>query len=184
VDIKQLVLGEIAVREGVLTPTQLDECMQQQIDERFARPLGEIIVEKGFITREELDELLERQQKLIGEFERTANVAGLFGRIAVQKGYLTEEQLEEAVRAQLRQHARGFRSKIGQVMIQQGYLDIQKFWEVLHAQGDMECGVCHHTLEKPWFKGTTVLCENCKTPAFSVTPDKGGPRPTKRREKK
>ena len=183
-DVKQLVLGEIAVREGVLTADQLDECMTVQIDERYARPLGEILIVKGFITQEDLDQLLIRQKQLIDEFERTANVSGLFGRIAVQRGFLNEEQLQEAVRVQLRQHARGFKAKIGQVMIDLGMIDIQKFWEVIHAQGDFQCGVCGHTLEKPWFKATTILCESCKSPAFTVTPDTAGPRPTKRRMKK
>jgi hypothetical protein len=184
VDIKQLVIGEIAVREGILTADQLDECMQVQIDERYVRPLGEVIVAKGLITHEELDALLDRQKQLIDEFERTANISGLFGRIAVQKAYISEEQLQEAVRAQLRNHARGFKSKIGQVLIDLGFIDIQKFWDVIHSQGDFQCGVCGHTLEKPWFKGTTILCEGCKGPAFTVTPREGGPRPTKRRLKK
>jgi hypothetical protein len=183
-DVKQLVLGEIALKEGLVSSEQLDECMQIQIDERYARPLGEILIAKGYLPEAKLDDLLARQKELIVEFERTANISGLFGRIAVQRGYITEEQLQDAVRAQLRQHARGFKSKIGQVMIDLAILDIQRFWEVIHAQGDFQCGVCGHTLAKPWFKGTTILCEECKSPAFTVTPDKAGPKPTKRRLRK
>lgn len=183
-DTRGLILGEIAVREKILTEDELDTCIQQQIDERYRRPLGEIMIEKGFIDREGLDALLMAQRQALDEFERSAEYSKLFGKLAVTKGFITEAQLAEAVRAQIRKHARGLQAKIGQVMIEQGLIDIQRFWEILHEQGDFQCGACGEKLEKPWFKGDTVLCEHCKAPAFTVTPEKPGPKPTKRRIRK
>lgn len=181
-DTKALVLGEIAVREGLLTAEQLEEALRQHAEERFIRPVGEILQERGWLTAAQIETLLERQSELISEFEQTASVSRLFGRLAVEKGFLTEEQLQLGVRQQLRQHARGFRVKIGAVLIQMGLIDIRKFWDVLKMQGDFKCGACSHLLAAPRFLQGTILCEQCSTPVFSVSLDPGG-RSTRRLRK-
>ncbi len=183
-DVRGLVLGELAVKEKILTEDDLDVCVQQQIDERYKRPLGEIMVAKGYIDQEGLDDLLRRQKEVITEYERTAETAQLFGRIAVAQRFITEEQLASAIRAQIRKESRGQGAKIGQVMIEMELIDIQQFWSILHAQGDFTCAACAQVLERPFFRGETVLCEYCKSPAFTVTPEKPGPRPTGRRKRR
>ncbi|MBI2933628.1 MAG: hypothetical protein HYY16_18450 [Planctomycetes bacterium] len=182
-DMKGLILGEIALREKILTEEQLDDCLQQQIDERNARPLGEIMIAKGYVDREGLKALLEVQRVAFEQFQQTAQYARLFGKIAMAKGFVTEAKLNEAIRAQIRKHARGLKSKIGQVMIELGFIDIQQFWEIIHAQGDFTCGTCRRLIEKPWFRSDTVVCEHCSAPAFSVSPEKAGPKPTKRHKR-
>lgn len=180
---RDLIIGEIAAREGLVTPAQLEDCLRQQIDERYARPLGEIMMERGIVGRDTLGRLLEVQRAAIDEFERRTEASGLFGRIAAAKGFITEEQRTQAVRAQIRLHTRGGRAKIGQIMLEMGLLDIQRFWEVLREQGEFRCGNCKAVLQNPWFRGMTVLCEDCKTPAFTVSADSPGPKPTRRRRR-
>lgn len=183
-DTRGLVLGELAVREKLLTEVELDECVQKQIDERYRRPLGEIMIAKGLIDQAGLDELLARQKELIDEYVNAAEYANLFGKIAVSKRYITEAQLAEAIRSQIRREARGRPAKIGQVMLDLEMIDIQKFWHILHAQGDFLCGSCGHAIVAPWFSGDSVVCEHCKVPAFSLSTEKPGPRPTSRRTRK
>ncbi len=183
-DSKGLILGELAVQQGLLTADQLDACLQWQIDERNARPLGEVMVDLGFVRREALDALLGEQKAALARFEEAAEYGQLFGRAAVSKGFLTEEMLSQALRAQARAHARGARVKIGQVMIELRVLSIRQFWEVLHAQGDFKCGTCGAAIETPVFRETTVICESCKAPAFEVATGSGGPKPRKRRSRK
>jgi hypothetical protein len=183
-DTRGLVLGELAVREKLLTEVELDECVQQQIDERYRRPLGEIMIARGLIDQAGLDDLLARQRESIAAYEESAEFASLFGRIAVQKGFITEVQLAEALRTQIRRETRGRPAKIGQVMLELDLIDLQKFWRILHAQGDFVCGSCRRAMVNPWFQGDSVVCEHCKVPAFSISPEKPGPRPTSRRTKK
>jgi Zn finger protein HypA/HybF involved in hydrogenase expression len=176
-DTRGLILGELAVREKLLTEVQLDECVQQQLDERYQRPLGEIMIDFGFIERADLTALLERQRAAIADYEAQADTAQLFGRIAVGRGYVTHAQLAEAIRAQIKKQARGFDAKIGQVMLELGMLDLQRFWSIVSTQGDFQCGSCGRRLERPFFSGDSVLCDHCKSPAFTVTSREPGPRP-------
>jgi hypothetical protein len=109
--LKDLLLGEMALRHRLLTEEQLDLCTQQQIDERYQRPLGQIMIEKGFLQPDVLEALLRTQRRAIEEFEKNAEFGQLFGKTAVLKGFITAEQLAQAVRAQARKHARGVRSR-------------------------------------------------------------------------
>ncbi len=178
--LKDLLLGEMALRHRLLSEEQLDLCIQQQIDERHRRPLGKIMVEKGFIRNDVLEALLRTQRRAMDEFEKNADYGRLFGKTAVLKGYITEEQLTQAVRAQARKHARGVKAKIGQVMLELGLITISQFWEIIHEQGDFTCGNCRQRIDRPFFRGPAILCQNCKSPAFEVTTDSPGPKPRRR----
>lgn len=182
--LKDLLLGEMALRHQLLTEEQLDLCTQQQIDERYQRPLGQIMVEKGFLQPDVLEALLRTQRRALEEFEKNAEYGQLFGKTAVLKGFVTPEKLAQAVRAQARKHARGVRAKIGQVMIELGFLSIAQFWEILHEQGDFTCGNCRQRIDKPFFRGTAILCPGCKATAFEVTAEESGPRPRRRPKRK
>jgi len=179
-DPKDLLLGEMALRHGLLDEGQLDQCIQQQIDERYRRPLGQIMLEKGFVRNDVLEALLRTQKRTIEEYERNAEYGRLFGKTAVLKRFITQEQLNEALRAQARKHARGVKAKLGQVMLELGFMTIAQFWEVLHEQGDFLCSTCRRPIEAPLFRGRAILCENCKSPAFEVSAEEAGPRPRRR----
>ena len=64
-DPRELLIGEMAVLLRTITAEQLDECVQQQIDERHRRPLGEVMVERGFVRTEALTALLTTQTREI-----------------------------------------------------------------------------------------------------------------------
>lgn len=183
-DLRGLLLGELAVQHHHLTEEQLDACIQMQIDERYARPLGEVMVSLDLIERTALEALLMVQRSSLEAFEKSAEHGGLFGRSALVKGFITQEQLAQAVRAQARCHARGAKAKLGQVMMDLGFITIKQFWDILREQGDFLCGTCRQKIVAPWFRGTTVMCENCKTPAFTVSSESGGPAPRKRGKKR
>jgi len=178
--LKDLLLGEMALRHQLLSEEQLDLCIQQQIDERYGRPLGRILVEKGFLQEDVLEALLRTQRRAMEEFEKNAEYGQLFGKTAVLKGFVTEEKLAQAIRAQARKHARGVKAKLGQVMIELGLLSIAQFWEIIHQQGDFTCGNCRQRIDRPIFRGNAILCQSCKSPAFEVTADSPGPKPRRR----
>jgi ribosomal protein S27E len=60
-----VLFGKLAVREGLLTPVQANECLAQQATEGESRSLGEIMVSKRFMTAAQVKDLLAKQQKKI-----------------------------------------------------------------------------------------------------------------------
>ena len=57
------LLGKLAVREGVCTQEQVDECLRIQSMTGSDAPLGDLLLFKGYLTEEKLKELLGRQHK-------------------------------------------------------------------------------------------------------------------------
>src|SRR5262245_38852267 len=62
---ESILFGKLAVREGLLTTAQVNECLQQQATQGDTRSLGEIMVSKSLLTFKQVQDLLSRQQKKI-----------------------------------------------------------------------------------------------------------------------
>jgi len=58
-------LGKLAVRKGMCTQSQVDECLQIQSDARSPTPLGDLLLYKGYLTADRLRDLLSRQHKKV-----------------------------------------------------------------------------------------------------------------------
>ncbi len=59
------LFGKLAVREKLLTPDQLNECLRLQAREGETRSLGEIMVAQGYLSAEQVKALLSHQLKRI-----------------------------------------------------------------------------------------------------------------------
>lgn len=162
---RELVLGELAILEKLITQAQLDQAIEAQEKARDQRALGEVLVELRLLSRPQLERLLTKQKELIAQYERTATASGLFGRLAVESGYMTERQLGACIRTQLRLKSQGKDVKIGQIMLANGYVTMEQFWEILRAQGDFVCGTCNRVLETPKYEKNAILCDTCGRPA-------------------
>lgn len=57
----QLRLGEILIKEGLITPQQLEEALSAQKTDSQKRPIGEALVSVGFISEENLAIALSKQ---------------------------------------------------------------------------------------------------------------------------
>jgi hypothetical protein len=167
-DTRGLVIGELAVRESLLTREQLEDLVDQQQKMGFSQPLGALMLERKLLSRQQLDDLLKRQKQAISDYERSLSVSGLFGRIAIERGFIGEKELAEAVRRQLALDYDGQHLKIGQILIRMKALTPIQFWEIIHAQGLFRCGSCGHTLDVPRLEGMTLFCEKCDKPALSL----------------
>lgn len=62
---EDMLLGRLAVREGVCTQEQVDECLRIQSMNRSSAPLGDILLYKGYLTDLQLKNLLARQHKKV-----------------------------------------------------------------------------------------------------------------------
>ena len=100
-DTRGLVIGELAVRDHLISRDQLDDVVEVQQRGGFSRPLGSLMLERKILTKEQLDGLLQRQKQVLVEYEKTLSVSGLFGRIAIEIGLIGERHLAEAIRRQL-----------------------------------------------------------------------------------
>ena len=167
-DTRGLVIGELSVREKILTREQLDALVSLQQGRGYSQPLGALMIEKGFVTHDRLESLLRRQRQALADYERDLSVSGLFGRIAIERGFITEKDLAQAIRQQLEFDFAGKRLKIGQILIRIKAMTPVQFWEIIHAQGLFKCGACGHVLDTPRLEGTSLFCEKCGKQALSL----------------
>jgi hypothetical protein len=167
-DTRGLVIGELAVREKLISRDQLDDIVDVQEKSKYSQPLGSLMLEKKLLSKQQLDSLLRRQREVLSEYEKTMAVSGLFGRIAIEKGYITEHELASAIREQLALDGEGKRLKIGQILIRMKAMTLIQFWEIIHAQGLFRCGGCGHGLDAPRIQGSSIYCEKCGKAALSL----------------
>jgi len=62
---ESILFGKLAVREGLLTAAQVNECLQQQATQGDTRSLGEIMVSKSMLSFKQVQALLAKQEKKI-----------------------------------------------------------------------------------------------------------------------
>jgi hypothetical protein len=167
-DTRGLVIGELAVRDRLISRDQLEDVVDVQQRGGFSRPLGSLMLERRLLTRTQLDGLLKRQKQVLQDYEKTLSVSGLFGRIAIEIGLINEKQLAEAIRLQLAADFEKKHTKIGQILLAMKAISPTQFWEVIHSQGVFRCGDCGHTLDKPKIQKTAIHCEKCGKPALSL----------------
>lgn len=167
-DTRGLVIGELAVRDKLISRDQLDDVVADQAKSNFMQPLGSLMLEKKLLSKEQLDSLLKRQREVLQEYEKALSVSGLFGRIAIEVGLITEKQLNQAIRRQLELDFEGKHTKIGQILLSMKAIRPSGFWEVLRAQGSFRCAGCGHTLDQPKFEKTAIHCEKCDKPVLSL----------------
>jgi len=162
------VIGELAVRDRLISRDQLEDVVEVQQKGGFSQPLGSLMLERKLLTRPQLDGLLQRQKQVLQDYEKTLSVSGLFGRIAIELGMIGEKQLAEGIRRQLAADFDGRHTKIGQILLSMKAISPRQFWDVIHSQGAFRCGDCGHTLDKPKILKTAIHCEKCGKPALSL----------------
>jgi type II secretion system protein E len=84
----QGLIGQILIREGLITQEQLDRALDKQRNKEL---IGKILIKEGKITQEQLDNALEEQTKTHQKI----------GRILVNLGYIEEEDVLSALATQL-----------------------------------------------------------------------------------
>jgi hypothetical protein len=167
-DTRGLVIGELAVRDRLISRDQLENVVAVQQKGHFSQPLGSLMLEHELLTRPQLDSLLQRQKQVLRDYERTLSISGLFGRIAIELGMIGLKELAEAIRRQLALDFDGRSTKIGQILLSMKAISASQFWEVLRSQGAFRCGDCGHALDKPRIQKSAIHCEKCGKPALSL----------------
>ncbi len=111
-------LGELLVREGLITELQLEAALAEQRSRPARVPLGQILVEREQVTQRQLTLLLDRHEK-----------RPLLGEVLVRNGSLTEIQLEHGLqRQQVTQRP------LGEVLVNLGFINDETMRQALSLQ--------------------------------------------------
>jgi type IV pilus assembly protein PilB len=146
-------LGELLIKEGLITSEQLEEAVAVQKKQQIYMPLGEICVDLKFITRDQLRKTLGTHQNRIA-----------LGELLTNLGLVTSEQVREALKEQ-----KVSRKKIGQILVEKGYLTDNALISALNMQLGVPKITPHPSLiDKSLLKGVneTFLRKNEALPAF------------------
>jgi hypothetical protein len=103
VPLRRRPLGELLVREGLISPGQLQEALREQAELTTYAPLGQILVHSNVITEAQLNLVLDKHHK-----------RARLGDLLVEAGVITQEQLATAL-----EHQRQTGSRLGDVFVQQ-----------------------------------------------------------------
>jgi serine/threonine protein kinase len=150
-----LLLGKIALREGLITREQLFDCLQAQ-ERNPSKSIGSIMVSRGYLRNEDVDRLVEIQKKAFegGGGDGSANASKksvLLGRILVDRGLATEYQVNECLRLQGRMSELGINPvpQLGEILIRRNYVDKGALETALQLQNLQlyTCPECNAAIE-------------------------------------
>jgi hypothetical protein len=133
--VKELLFGEMAVRAGLVTQAQVDECLEIQRKYRETGQdtprLGEILAGKNYLYIDQVRAILR------GEFSHPGK---LFGEMAIQMGFCKHGHVNECLRVQAEmEKAQGaLRPRIGVILAEKGHLGEHQLRAVLEGQGKTE----------------------------------------------
>jgi len=128
------LLGQIAIKEGLIQDKQLQECLELQAAGKVEKPIGWFLVDRGHLSEEQLAKLLGIQESRFEKLSADPSRGGLFGQVAVRLGYVTRPQIYEALREQ-QAVGRGESSLLlGQILLRKKHLTPDQFLEVLRRQ--------------------------------------------------
>jgi hypothetical protein len=115
---RRRLLGDLLIREGLVSRQQLDDALRAQAEAEEPRPIGEILVDGRVITRSQLDFVLEKYHKKYR-----------LGDILVETNAITEEQLETAL-----DHQKRTGQKLGAALLELNVLSERQMKEALCKQ--------------------------------------------------
>src|SRR5881394_154121 len=151
-----LLLGKIALREGLITREQLFDCLQAQ-ERNPSKSIGSIMVSRGYLRNEDVDRLVEIQKKTFeggasGEDGKNPNRRGvLLGRLLVDRGLATEYQVNECLRLQGRMSELGINPvpQLGEILLRRNYVDKAALETALQLQNLQlyTCPECNAAIE-------------------------------------
>jgi len=98
------LLGDLLIREGLVTGEQLEQAVEIQTQLREYLPLGQVLVDRGFITREQLEAVIQRYHR-----------KDRLGDILVETNVISEEQLERVL-----EHHRQVGGRLGETLLKLG----------------------------------------------------------------
>jgi serine/threonine protein kinase len=149
-----LLLGKIALREGLITREQLFDCLQAQ-ERNPSKSIGSIMVARGYLRNEDVERLVELQKKAFEAGPEGAPAQSrrsvLLGKILVDRGLATEYQVNECLRLQGRMSELGINPvpQLGEILLRRSYVDKSALETALQLQNLQlyTCPECNAAIE-------------------------------------
>lgn len=114
-------LGELLIRNGLVTVAQFKAAMEKQQQEFPCVPIGQILCQLGFISAMDLNMVLDYNRKRLK-----------LGEILVKQNHLDEGKLNNALQIAEKEHI-----PLGQALVRLHYLDEEKVARAIAAQYDL-----------------------------------------------
>jgi serine/threonine protein kinase len=136
---RDLLLGQIALREGLVTREQLFDCLQAQ-ERNPSKSIGSVMVARGYLRHEDVERLVEIQRKAFESgpdgAPRPDQRSVLLGRLLVDKGLATDYQVNECLRLQGRMRELGIQPvpMLGEILLRRGYVQMDALETALQLQ--------------------------------------------------
>jgi type IV pilus assembly protein PilB len=111
-------LGELLVKEGLITERELGDALAAQAASHVYLPLGQILFQRGLVTARQLNLLLE-----------TADKRPRLGELLQRSRAITAEQLSRALAQQKKAHR-----PLGQILVKLGYVTDETIRQALALQ--------------------------------------------------
>jgi len=112
------MIGELFVKEGLITGQQLNEVLAEQKQQRLYIPLGELCVQKGLFSRSALNQILRKYHKSIR-----------LGDLLINMQIITPEQLQQAL-----EHQTSNKKRLGLILVDMGVINEVALVDALSMQ--------------------------------------------------
>jgi serine/threonine protein kinase len=163
-----LLIGKIALKEGLVTREQLFDCLQAQ-ERNPSKSLGSILVSRGYLKNEDIERLVELQRRAFETMQEGTQPnrrAALFGKILVDRGLATEYQVNECLRLQGRMAELGIKPvpQLGEILLRRGYVNKEAVETALQVQNLQlyTCPECGAAIDAPsGGSGEESTCRGC-----------------------
>jgi type IV pilus assembly protein PilB len=116
--VEEPLLGELLIREALITGTQLQEALEIQQKSATYKPMGQIFIEQKMVTARQLNAVLDKYHK-----------RARLGEILVRAGVITGEQLDIAL-----SHQGNTNLPLGEMLIKLNYITEEVMRQALCKQ--------------------------------------------------
>jgi hypothetical protein len=120
--LKKSRIGELLVREGYLTDTQVEHVLAVQQTRHPIPPFGELCIELGLVSSAVLDKILSKHHVPIP-----------LGELLIHLGLVTPEQIQTALSLQ-----KETKKPLGAILVEQKYLTTNILVNILYQQAQLE----------------------------------------------
>lgn len=175
-----LLLGQIALQWGFITPEQLQQCLTLQAGQEKRRPIGVLLVGAGSISEERLVRLIEEQRRRMKECASYAAARKedlLFGKLLVKGRQTSPDRVNQALAVRQGLSERGTKRRLGELLVEAGHIEPGTVVQTLRLQGEklMCCRLCHSQYNVILAVAEGMTCRRCGRPleeaSGSVTAD-------------
>ncbi len=149
----KLRLGELLVKEGILSEAHRDQALAIQKSLPIYKTLGEICLEEKFLSRRDLNRVLAKYHKRIP-----------LGMLLMNLGMITSHQLKDVLQEQKQTG-----EKIGTIFLKRGFINEKVLVDTLATQmGILKIFPDFHIIDRMLLKGWSedFLKKNLVLPAF------------------